>query len=98
MSSRPTAALAGFVKDAATGRYKMVVGGLAGSPERVSSELAKQENTQQATYDSIEAQRGYQCKGCGKVYCMNCLYEIAPAHSAGGKACPKCGATFKHYS
>lgn len=88
---------AGFIKDAATGRFKMKVGGLAGSAEHVSSELARQEGSQQKSFDQIEGHRGYECKACGKVYCMDCLFAKAPPHPDGGKACPKCGSTFKHH-
>lgn len=86
----------GFVKDAASGRFKMKVGGLTGLGESVFSKLASQEQSRQASFDQIEDQRGYRCRSCRAVYCLKCLYAIAPAHSQGGKACPKCGDTFEH--
>jgi len=88
---------AGFVQDTATGQWKMKVGGLAGTSEQVHAALGRQERSRQATYDEIENQRGYQCKGCMRVYCMKCLYAQAPAHPSGGKACPRCGQTFTRY-
>jgi hypothetical protein len=87
---------AGFVKDAASGSFKMKVGGLAGFGNSVFSQLANQQESQQATFNKIENQRGYRCRSCRAVYCMKCLYASAPAHSRGGKACPKCGDTFEH--
>ena len=81
---------AGFVKDPATGKFKLRVRSgvvfLDGNPAY-----------KQAKFNEIEEQRGYQCKGCGSVYCLHCLYIGAPPHPSGGKACPKCGSTFKHY-
>jgi len=88
---------AGFDKDPATGRFKMKVGGLAGPAESVFARLGQQQTGKQARFDQIEGQRGYRCVSGGHLYCMNCLYAVAPAHPRGGKGCPKCGSTFEHY-
>lgn len=80
---------AGFVEDRATGKFKMKLRSgvvfLDGNPA-----------WEQAKFNEIEKQRGYQCEDCGSVYCLNCLFTSAPVHRSGGKACPKCGSTFKH--
>ena len=88
---------AGFIKDEATGQFKMRVGGLAGTSDSVFSRLGQQQQSQQSLYDKIESDRGYRCKACGTVYCMDCLMSRAPAHPSRGKACPKCGSTFQHF-
>jgi DNA-directed RNA polymerase subunit RPC12/RpoP len=79
---------ASFVKDHATGMFKMRVRSgvvfLDGNPAY-----------EQAKFNAIEKRRGYQCIRCGSVYCLDCLYTSAPAHPAG-RACPKCGSTFRH--
>jgi hypothetical protein len=88
---------AGFIKDGPTGQFKMRVGELAGLGDQVDRALSRQVSGQQGTFDRLEGQRGYQCVACGNVYCMDCLYAVAPPHPRGGKACPACGATFQHY-
>lgn len=42
----------------------------------------------------LENQRGFQCKVCGYIYCMDCLFNYAPVHPNGGKACFKCDGSF----
>jgi hypothetical protein len=39
----------------------------------------------------FENQRGFRCKACGSLYCMDCLFNHAPTHPNGGKACFDCG-------
>jgi len=80
---------AGFVKDAFTGKFKVPIGR--------STKFKDNPAARQTQYNRIEEHRGYQCNGCGSVYCLNCLYTSARNHPSGGKACPKCGSTFKHY-
>jgi len=43
----------------------------------------------------LENRRGFRCKGCKRVYCMDCLFNHAPAHPNGGKACFKCGSSLE---
>jgi DNA-directed RNA polymerase subunit RPC12/RpoP len=87
---------AGLVVDRATGEVKARLGGFSmfGTPMDASSQIAGQRKTQQEIVESIENQRGFRCTGCGRVYCMECLFNHAPPHAGGGKACPKCGAVF----
>ena len=42
----------------------------------------------------LENQRRFRCKQCGRVYCMDCLFNYAPPHPNGGKACFKCKGSF----
>jgi hypothetical protein len=43
----------------------------------------------------IEGAKGFQCMNCRTIYCSACLTLHAPAHTYGGKACPKCGNRFE---
>ena len=43
----------------------------------------------------FENQRGFRCKACGILYCMDCLFNHAPTHPNGGKACFDCGGAFE---
>lgn len=45
-------------------------------------------------YRKIESKKGFSCRDCDTVYCMECLYNHAGKHAEGGKACPKCGGRF----
>jgi len=87
---------AGLVVDRSTGEVKARMGGfsMVGSMLDASARLDTQRRTQQEVFEGLESQRGFQCRGCGRVYCMDCLFNHAPAHPNGGKACPKCGNTF----
>lgn len=38
--------------------------------------------------------RGWVCQTCGALYCEDCLFERAPDHPGGGKACALCGGRF----
>ncbi len=40
---------------------------------------------------------GYQCTGCGKLFCLNCMEQKAPPYPGGGKACPLCGASIGYW-
>ena len=46
----------------------------------------------------LENQRRFRCTKCARVYCMECLFNHAPAHPNGGKACFKCGSAFEAVS
>jgi hypothetical protein len=88
---------AGLVVDRSTGEAKARMGGfsMVGSMIDASARLDGQRRTQQQLMESLENQRGFRCKGGGHVYCMDCLFNHAPAHPSGGKACPKCGNIFE---
>ena len=88
---------AGLVVDRSTGEVKARMGGftMVGSMLDASSRLEGQQKTQQQVHETLENQKGFRCRDCGRVFCMNCLFNYAPAHPHGGKACPKCGATFE---
>ena len=90
---------AGFRVDRATGQASAKAGGfsMVGSMLDASAALDNQRSSNQARFDELDSQRGYRCKGKGHIYCSDCLFEHAPAHRSGGKACPKCGATFGFY-
>ena len=65
-------------------------GGVSGGYGAV--ETAKQQV--HAIYRQIEKDRAFKCSACGKTYCMDCLFNYAPTHSNGGKACFVCGGSF----
>lgn len=44
----------------------------------------------------LEDSKGFRCLGCRTIYCMSCLYNHAPSHQNGGKACPTCNDKFDH--
>jgi hypothetical protein len=81
----------------AEGRVSLRLGGLAGGLTSVTQALGQQQADQQATFERIESRKGFQCSGCSAVYCMDCLFRFAPAHPAGGKACPSCGSKFQPF-
>ena len=70
-----------------------VVHPLTGKP--VPKEAAGLRSLNLSRLIELENQRGFRCRSCGRVYCMDCLYNYAPAHRNGGKACPKCGGGFE---
>jgi hypothetical protein len=43
----------------------------------------------------LENRKGFECTGCGNIYCMGCLLVAAPALPNGGKGCIACGKTFR---
>jgi hypothetical protein len=90
---------AGMVVDRATGEVKARLGGFSmfGSMMDASSRIEGQRRGQRDVLESIENQRGFRCTGCARVYCMQCLFNHAPPHPGGGKACPKCGAVFEEF-
>lgn len=91
---------AGLVVDRSTGEVKARMGGffMVGSMLDASSRLDTQRHTQHQTHEKLENQRGFRCKGCGRLYCMDCLFHHAPSHPSGGKACPKCGGTIEVFN
>lgn len=88
---------AGLVVDRSTGEVKARMGGfsMVGSMLEATAKLDSQRRTQQQVLEKLENQRGFRCRGCGRVFCMDCLFNHAPAHPNGGKACPNCGNTFE---
>ncbi len=78
------------------GRVFLRVGGLAGTHDSVWKSVEAQRAARQALHDSIESKKGFQCSGCRKPYCTDCLFTHAPAHPQGGKACPSCGGRFTY--
>lgn len=48
----------------------------------------------QRNFDAIERLKGFQCKECGNVYCINCIKLDAKPHPNGGRACMSCGGMF----
>jgi aerobic-type carbon monoxide dehydrogenase small subunit (CoxS/CutS family) len=88
---------AGLAVDRDTGEVKARLGGFStfGTMMDASAMIAGQRRSQQEIVEALENQRGFRCTGCGAVYCMKCLFNHAPAHPGGGKACPKCESTFE---
>lgn len=88
---------AGLVVDPITGEVKARLGGFSmmGNMLDASAAIDGQRKSQQEMLEEIENQRGFRCTGCGQVYCMDCLFNHAPSHPDGGKACRKCGSTFE---
>jgi hypothetical protein len=81
----------------AEGRVSLRLGGLAGDMASVTQALGRQQAEQQARFERIENRKGFRCSGCSAVYCMDCLFRFAPAHPAGGKACPSCGSRLERF-
>ena len=49
----------------------------------------------QSTIARVEKDRGFKCKQCGAIYCVDCLVNFAPSHPVThGKACFSCGGAF----
>lgn len=46
-------------------------------------------------YEELQGQKGFVCKSCGEMYCQTCLFNDAPMHPTGGKACFDCGGRFE---
>jgi hypothetical protein len=88
---------AGLVVDRHTGEVKARLGGftMMGSMLDASAKIDGQRTTQREILEDIENRRGFRCTSCGRLYCMECLFNHAPSHPDGGKACPKCGGTFE---
>jgi len=63
-------------------------GGTHGNPYGVS----------QGTFDSIESRKGFRCRACGDVFCMDCIKRYAPQHPQGGRACLSCGGQYGRYT
>ncbi len=68
-----------------------IVDGLTGKPK--PAQTGRPINISRLT--DLENQRGFQCIGSNHIYCMDCLYNHAPIHPNGGKACFKCGSSFE---
>ncbi|MEO8452095.1 MAG: MAP7 domain-containing protein [Gemmatimonadota bacterium] len=77
------------------GRVALRLGNLAGDMNSIATGLQRQQAEQQARFERLEEHKGFECTGCKSVYCMNCLFNFAPAHPRGGKGCPGCGSTFQ---
>lgn len=80
----------------AQGRVNLRVGGLAGALSSVERTMEAQRVQQQTTHDLLESRKGFRCSGCAAAFCTDCLFNHAPAHPQGGKACPKCGGRFQY--
>ena len=48
-------------------------------------------------YEQLQNQKGFQCSSCSTVYCLACLFNFAPSHPNGGKACFKCKNRLRQY-
>ncbi len=85
-----------LVVDRSTGQVKARMGGfsMVGSMLDALARLDAQRRSQQEIFEALENQRGFRCRNCGRVYCLDCLFNHAPAHPNGGKACPVCGGVF----
>jgi hypothetical protein len=69
---------------------------MAGSHQSVVEQVDAQRAALQLRHDSVEEQKGYQCSGCRRTFCTDCLFNHAPSHAQGGKACPSCGGRFTY--
>lgn len=48
-------------------------------------------------YRKLENRKGFRCSLCSNIYCSACLFEFAPSHVNGGKACFSCRGRFERF-